>query len=98
MKATELDKKFDDGEEDILCHFDLTRVRLPNQPQQRLTVDLPTPLVRSLDQMADRLGITTPALIQSCLEQQVMDSTSQHETGQTGSPQGKAQRLAGQSG
>ena len=97
MKATELDRMFDDGE-DLNEYLDLTRIRHPNRAQQRLTVDLPTPLVRSLDQMADRLGITTPALIQSCLEKHLLDSTSQHETEQKGSPQGKAQRLARQSG
>ena len=67
MKAEEFDKLFDEGKEDITPYLDLTRVRHPNRPQQRLTVDLPTPLVRSLDKMADRQGITTPALIQSLL-------------------------------
>lgn len=69
MKATDLDKLFDEGKEDITPYLDLTRVRRPNQPQQRLTVDLPTPLVRSLDQMADCQGITTPALIESLLSE-----------------------------
>jgi hypothetical protein len=42
MKATELDKKFDDNQEDILDAFDLKSAKRINQEQKRVNVDFPT--------------------------------------------------------
>lgn len=41
MKASELDKAFDDGEDDILQHFDLTKAKKPNLELKRVNVDFP---------------------------------------------------------
>ena len=40
MKAEELDKKFDAGE-DITKHLDLSKARRSNQEQRRVNVDFP---------------------------------------------------------
>lgn len=37
ITAAELDKKFDDGEEDILEYFDLTNIRCPNREKSQPT-------------------------------------------------------------
>lgn len=63
MKASEFDKKFDDGVEDIMDDLDLTKVRRPNKEQQRVNVDFPVWMVRSLDQEASRLGVTRQSII-----------------------------------
>lgn len=41
MKAKMLDKKFDDGEVDIIDDLDLSTARRPNQTQKRVNVDFP---------------------------------------------------------
>ncbi|MFB0944702.1 MAG: hypothetical protein ACI964_002107 [Spirosomataceae bacterium] len=41
MKAHELDKKFDGGE-DVLEHFDLSSAKRPNLTSKRVNVDFPT--------------------------------------------------------
>jgi hypothetical protein len=41
MKATELDKKFDSGEEDILEEFNLSTVKKVNHQQKRVNIDFP---------------------------------------------------------
>jgi hypothetical protein len=63
MKASEFDKKFDDGVEDITGDLDLSSVRRPNKEQQRVNVDFPVWMVRSLDREAQRLGVTRQSII-----------------------------------
>jgi hypothetical protein len=63
MKASEFDKKFDDGVEDIMDDLDLSRARRPNKEQQRVNVDFPVWMVRSLDREASRLGVTRQSII-----------------------------------
>ncbi len=48
MKAKELDKKFDRGE-DISKHLDLSRASRPGRDQKRVNVDLPKWMIESLD-------------------------------------------------
>ena len=62
MKASELDKRFDDGE-DITGELDLTRVRRPNREQRRVNVDFPVWMIESLDREARRLGVTRQSII-----------------------------------
>lgn len=63
MKASEFDKKFDDGVEDITGDLDLSSVRRPNREQQRVNVDFPVWMVQSLDREASRLGVTRQSII-----------------------------------
>lgn len=62
MKASELDKRFDDGE-DITGELDVTKVRRPNRDQRRVNVDFPVWMIESLDQEARRLGVTRQSII-----------------------------------
>lgn len=63
MKAEEFDKKFDDGEEDILRHFDVSTARRLNHTPKRVNVDFPQWVVDSLDREAERVGVSRQALI-----------------------------------
>ena len=63
MKASDLDKKFDDGVEDITGDLDLSSVRRPNKEQQRVNVDFPVWMIESLDREAHRLGVTRQSII-----------------------------------
>lgn len=62
MKATEFDRKFDDGE-DMSAHVDWSKARRPNIESKRVNVDFPAWMVSGLDQQAKRLGITRQSLI-----------------------------------
>lgn len=62
MKAKELDKKFDRGE-DISKHLDFSRASRPGKEQRRVNVDLPTWMIQSLDREARRLGVTRQSII-----------------------------------
>ena len=62
MKAGELDKRFDDGE-DITGELDLASARRPNREQRRVNVDFPSWMVESLDREARRLGVTRQSII-----------------------------------
>lgn len=63
MKASELDKKFDEGVEDVIGEFDLSSAMRPNREQKRVNVDFPVWMVESLDREADRLGVTRQSII-----------------------------------
>ncbi len=63
MKASELDKIFDDGEEDILQYFDLSKATRPNLELKRVNVDFPLWVVNGLDRESARLGVTRQSLI-----------------------------------
>ena len=62
MKAKELDKKFDKGE-DISKFLDLSRASRPGRDQRRVNVDLPKWMIESLDKEALRLGVTRQSII-----------------------------------
>lgn len=62
MKATEFDKRFDDGD-DVADQVDWSKARRPNVETRRVNVDFPAWVVSGLDQQAQRLGVTRQALI-----------------------------------
>ncbi len=62
MKAKDLDKKFDDGE-DITEFLDFTKSRRPGQEQKRVNVDFPIWMVHRLDKEATRLGVPRQSII-----------------------------------
>jgi len=62
MKASELDKKFDAGE-DITGELDASSARRPLQEAKRVNVDFPVWMVESLDREAKRLGVTRQSVI-----------------------------------
>jgi hypothetical protein len=62
MKAKELDRRFDDGE-DVSDVLDLGRARRSGQEQRRVNVDFPFWMIESLDREANRLGVTRQSII-----------------------------------
>ena len=62
MKAKDLDKKFDEGE-NIISHLDLSEARRPEQEQKRVNVDFPLWMINSLDKEAKRLGVPRQSII-----------------------------------
>ena len=77
MKAKELDKKFDDGQ-NIVKHLDLSRAKRPNQEQRRVNVDFPLWMIQSLDKEAKRLGVPRQSIIKIWLAERL------NKTGKTG--------------
>ena len=62
MKAKELEKKFNAGE-NIVKQLDLSNARRPNQEQKRVNVDFPLWMIQSLDKEAKRLGVPRQSII-----------------------------------
>lgn len=62
MKASEFERKFDEGGE-ITTDLDLSNVRRPGQEQRRVNVDFPSWMVQSLDREARRLGVSRQSII-----------------------------------
>ncbi len=71
MKASEFDKKFDDGEEDITQYLDLSTIRRPNREVQRVNIDFPLWMVASLDREAKRLGVTRQTIIKAWIAERL---------------------------
>ena len=70
MKASEFDKKFDDGE-NIIAELDVTRARHPGEESRRINVDFPAWMVASLDREARRLGVTRQSIIKMWLAERL---------------------------
>jgi len=62
MKAKDLDKKFDSGE-NITEFLDFTNAKRPGQDQKRVNVDFPVWMIHSLDKEAKRLGVPRQSII-----------------------------------
>ena len=75
MKAKELDKKFDNGE-DISKHLDLNRAKRTNQEAKRVNVDFPSWMIQSLDKEADRLGVTRQSIIKVWISDRLKEKTA----------------------
>ena len=70
MKASEFDKKFDEGE-NITDELDLSRARRPGEETRRINVDFPAWMVTSLDREARRLGVTRQSIIKMWLAERL---------------------------
>jgi hypothetical protein len=66
MKASEFDKKFDNGEK-IIDDLDIARARRPGEEIKRINVDFPAWMVAALDKEARRLGVTRQSIIKMWL-------------------------------
>ncbi len=75
MKAKDLDKKFDSGE-DVTQHLDRSKARRPGMEQKRVNVDLPVWLIQSLDKEARRLGVTRQSIIKVWLAERLEKSVA----------------------
>jgi hypothetical protein len=62
MKASELDEKFDEGQ-DISEFLDLSQAKRPGQEQKRVNVDFPVWMIHRLDKEAKRLGVPRQSII-----------------------------------
>lgn len=75
VKAKDLDKKFDAGE-DITRYLDLSRARRPGHEQRRVNVDFPVWMIESLDREASRLGVPRQSLIKLLIARHLEDRGS----------------------
>ncbi len=62
MKASEFDRRFDNGE-DVTQYVDFSKARRLGQEHRRVNVDFPSWMVASLDREAKRLGVTRQSII-----------------------------------
>jgi macrodomain Ter protein organizer (MatP/YcbG family) len=62
MKAKDIEKKFDKGE-DITKYLDISKARKPEQEQKRVNVDFPLWMIQQLDKEAKRLGVPRQSII-----------------------------------
>jgi len=70
MKASEFDKKFDDGDS-VISELDITRARRPGEEARRINVDFPAWMVESLDKEARRIGVTRQSIIKMWLAERL---------------------------
>jgi len=71
MKASEIDKRFDENEEDILEYFDTSKVRMLNEESKRVNIDFPSWMVHSLDKEARHIGVSRQAVIKMWLAEKL---------------------------
>lgn len=62
MKASEFDKRFDEGK-DISKYLVVSEARRPEQEQKRVNVDFPLWMINLLDKEAKRLGVPRQSII-----------------------------------
>jgi len=74
MKASEFDKKFDQGE-NISEFLDLSRAKRPGQEQKRVNVDFPTWMIERLDREARRLGVPRQSIIKIWIAERLQKSS-----------------------
>lgn len=76
MKASEIDKKFDDNQEDILEYFDTSKIKMINEEPKRVNIDFPSWMVKSLDKEAKHVGVSRQAVIKMWLAERLQGLNS----------------------
>ena len=76
MKASELDKKFDDNQEDVLEYFDISKIKMINEEPKRVNIDFPAWMVDSLDKEAKHIGVSRQAVIKMWLAERLQNLNS----------------------
>jgi hypothetical protein len=72
--AENLIERFDAGE-DVSDYFDMTKATRPNREKERVNVDLPKWMIRSLDRQAGINGVTRQAIIKLWLSERLKDES-----------------------
>jgi len=80
MKALEIDKKFDDNQEDILQYFDTSKIKMINEEPKRVNIDFPSWMVQSLDKEAKHIGVSRQAVIKMWLADKLQNLNRQVAT------------------
>lgn len=80
MKASEIDKKFDNNQDDILEYFDTSKIRMINEEPKRVNIDFPTWMVKSLDKEAKHIGVSRQAVIKMWLAERLQGLNSKVAT------------------
>ncbi len=75
MKASEFDKRFDDGK-DISKYLDVSKARRPEQEKKRVNVDFPLWMVHLLDKEARRLGVPRQSIIKVWIAERIEKALS----------------------
>jgi predicted DNA binding CopG/RHH family protein len=74
VKAKELERKFDAGE-DVTEHLDVSRARRPHHEQKRVNVDFPIWMIEALDREASRLGVPRQSLIKMLIARHLEEAS-----------------------
>ncbi len=77
MKASEIDKIFDDNQDDVLDYFDTSKIRMINEEPKRVNIDFPAWMVQSLDKEAKHIGVSRQAVIKMWLAEKLQSLNSQ---------------------
>ena len=75
MKAKDFERKFEENQ-DISEHLDISKATRPGQEQQRVNVDFPLWMLRSLDKEAKRLGVPRQSIIKIWIAERLGKSSS----------------------
>jgi hypothetical protein len=78
MKAEELDKLFDDGE-DISEHLDLTSAKRIGTQPKKVNVDFPEWIVNALDIEAKKIGVTRQSIIKVWIAERLKSEQTAHK-------------------
>jgi len=71
MKASKIDKVFDENQEDVLEYFDTSKIRMINEEPRRVNIDFPAWMVESLDREAKHIGVSRQAVIKMWLAEKL---------------------------
>ncbi|MBN2768817.1 MAG: CopG family transcriptional regulator [Campylobacterales bacterium] len=81
MKAEELDKLFDSGE-DITKHLDMSTLTKNGTQTKKVNVDFPEWIVNSLDLEAKRIGVTRQSIIKVWIAERLKEEAEHLGAGQ----------------
>ena len=71
MKASEIDKIFDENQKDILEYFDTSKIKMINEESKRVNIDFPSWMVQLLDKEARHIGVSRQAIIKMWLAEKL---------------------------
>ncbi|MCF6206046.1 MAG: BrnA antitoxin family protein [Sulfurovum sp.] len=71
MKASNIDKIFDENNEEVLDYFDTSNIRMINEEPRRVNIDFPAWMVESLDREAKHIGVSRQAVIKMWLAEKL---------------------------
>ncbi|AOG12304.1 MULTISPECIES: type II toxin-antitoxin system BrnA family antitoxin [Rhizobium/Agrobacterium group] len=75
ISAEELDRLFDEGEEDVLQYFNLTTARRPNLEPVELTVTVMLGTKLRLERQAKELGVSVDSLLEDWLREKLDEAS-----------------------
>ena len=71
MRASEIDKIFDEDKKEALDYFNTSKIKMLNEETKRVNIDFPVWIINAIDKEAKHIGVNRQAIVKMWLTEKL---------------------------